>query len=996
MSVPSPEPLRKFVRAGAGAGKTYNLTREVVKLALQFRDDTGQWPRTVLTTFTRKATQELKERMLLYCLTEKPEALEFVQSTSYLNITTMHGLLNGFLSRFGFGVGLPNQIKIVDSQQALFWRKQILRQMISDYKNSESLQLFNFQTLLEHLQAYESIYWSGGHRPLQKHEDFEFVYTQWMLKKSHDVKARMDLVKELGLDDRWQPYFEHFDSLQRCMQQPKPWQQWRLELAGHWPLPKKPRASKDNPGIPDSIKKPYDSFFTKLKSQIEDVDLSPEYWDKTIKVLSDFQQFADEFVNKLADKKKSEGALEPNDLEFFALKIQRERPELIQRFSAEVDAWFIDEFQDTSPLQMRLLEPMIGNSSCYIVGDPQQSIYLFRGSRSEVFFDKSQKMQEEGADMTPLEDNYRSQENLLQFFNSIFPSLRRSFSPMNPMVVAENDHPAVQITHVKAEESDAELHHLTEELSGLINRGVLAKDICVLTRTHKKSDELQKTLMALGFPVISHSSDQFYERREVIDGLALLKFLVNPWDDRNLLTLFRSPWVGLSDQEIVTVLGESEKNFWPLFLKHFETNKPQGPCRSLLESRRQIESMGYAWVFRRLLIQLGMLDYTYQVDTTGRREANLWKLINVVERNAREPGSSLLQLIQLGHRSSSLENFGDGGDASSPVEPNKIHLMTVHASKGLQFDYVFIPFMEKKGRVSTWNRFSSDSDIDFWSLRMPLSDTSKEHGGALEKLIVETTQEKEMEESLRVFYVATTRARKQLFLSWSGQPETLSWAEELMSCEAQWRSNRHVTFKEVESQKAHAFHENLGADQVPEPFTNVVQRFGWESSLQETVDFKTPSASWDSIVTGQKRRRDGVILHRVFESLKWHSLEETKRYCRGWLPGRDQEMEAAVDFLYQQSDVPLSEIIRQGFVEWGYQRQSSDGSQIERRIDLWGVVDQILWVVDYKTGAEAYRDQAFQQMSEYADTLKSYLNWQQDIRMVAVYPFSNKLFVKTY
>ncbi len=996
MSIPGPQPLRKFVRAGAGAGKTYNLTREVVKLALNFHQQTGQWPRTVLTTFTSKATQELKERMLLYCLQEKPEAVEFVQSTSYLNITTMHGLLNNFLSRFGYGVGLPNQLKIVDAQQANFWRKQILRKMIANYKDSESLQIFNFETLLEHLRSYEAVYWQKNYRPLQTAEDFEAVYSQWMQRKANELQGWVSIAQQQVEGEKWDLYFAQMQDFLEALGSPLPWQQWQEKLSAHLAEIKKPRPSKKATSMPDDLKKSYDKCFNGVKKSIQDADLSPEYWPKTMKVLKDFKVFADDFVGQLIEKKQSEGALEPNDLEFFSLKLLQDRPELIDKFSAEVDAWFIDEFQDTSPLQMQLLEPMIGDSSCYIVGDPQQSIYLFRGSRSEVFFEKSQKMAEQGADMTPLEDNYRSQQHLLEFFNSFFPSLHKSFSTMSPKVGPEASQPAVKITHIVGEESQTELNQLTQDLSLLINKGVPAKDICVLTRTHKQSDDLQKTLMSLGFPVISHSSDKFYERREVIDGLALLKFLVNPWDDKNLLVLLRSPWIGLSDQQILDIIGDKENHYWARFKDHFLTQTNKGPGFSLCLGRRQIESKGYAWVFRRLLIQLGMLDYSHNVDSTGRREANLWKLINVVERNAREPGTSLLQLIQQGHLSSSLEDFGDSGDASSPVEPNKIHLMTVHASKGLQFDYVFLPFMEKKPRVSTWLKFSQDSDLPWWSFRMPLSDPTSDQGGALEKLIVETQKEKELDESLRVLYVAMTRAKKQLLLSWSGEPEESSWAAHLMANQGAWQGHPQVDFHEIASQQPSAFREDTTAVDIPKPYDATIDRFiEAESSSRQEGDEPASHNEWRDVISGQQRRRDGVILHRIFESLKNHSVDETKHYCRDWLPGRETEMEEAIDFLFEQQQVPLSEIIEQGHVEWGYRKPSEDGGTIEKRIDLWGVVDQTLWVVDYKTGSDRYRDKAFQQMAEYAETLKNYLQWSGDIQRVAVYPFSKTLYVKS-
>ena len=92
----------------------------------------------------------------------------------------------------------------------------------------------------------------------------------------------------------------------------------------------------------------------------------------------------------------------------------------------------------------------------------------------------------------------------------------------------------------------------------LFEKGVSPKDIGILTRTKKELEQLQKYLMSHGFPVISHASSNFYQRREILDALSLLKFLINPWDDKNLLILLRSPWLAMSDAEIVKVLGEKK------------------------------------------------------------------------------------------------------------------------------------------------------------------------------------------------------------------------------------------------------------------------------------------------------------------------------------------------------------------------------------------------------------------------------------------------------
>lgn len=103
----------------------------------------------------------------------------------------------------------------------------------------------------------------------------------------------------------------------------------------------------------------------------------------------------------------------------------------------------------------------------------------------------------------------------------------------------------------------------------------------------------------------------------------------------------------------------------------------------------------------------------------------------------------------------------------------------------------------------------------------------------------------------------------------------------------------------------------------------------------------------------------------------------------------------AVNFVLQNQQVSFKANIANSYVEWGYQQEDEAGL-MERRIDSWGIVDNTLWVVDHKTGSSQYKDKAFEQMTEYAEALRNYKQWQGGIQLVAAYPFSQKLFVQKF
>ena len=853
MSPPSPQSIKQFVRAGAGTGKTWNLIRQVTRQALDFKQNHGRWPRTVLTTFTRKATQELRERLLIYSFKENPQVLEFVQSKSFLNITTMHGLFHAFLTRYGAAMGLPGEFQIVDGVQAHFWRRQILKDLLTRKQVPDFLGSFGISRLLDSLHDFEPIYWTQSYRAMEL-QDFESLYQDQCQRIAWKLKEFMDEVSSVLTTEKWQEYWrnlgeliEQLDSQTPTSHKPsshKPaYEKWgqerwakRMEIfiALRESL-NKPRQSKNNPGLPDEQNEKLRKILKTLDDFLKKNEFDPVHWPKIVGQLRDFNGFAHVFMDKLIDRKKKEAALEPNDLEFFSLHLIKKQTQTAKTFSNDIDAWFIDEFQDTSPLQLKILETLIAEKPYYLVGDPRQSIYFFRGARSEVFVNKQEQVFKSGGEIKNLSKNYRSQAHLVKFFDDFFHDLFKkqravtgestknlSMEPVKPV----KEGVAVEVSEINSDKDIAEVHHISGQISKLLEREVSPRDICVLTRTHKGVDKVQKELSRLGFPVISHGHGQFFKRREILDAMGLLKFLLNPWDDDNLILLLRSPWMGLSDQKLVDIIGDRKLSFWPLFREFFRDQKELRSGQILCQALDNKKQLGVGWCFRKALIDLGFLDFSFRIDNTGKAEANLWKLINLVEKKSREPGQSLLKLVNEGFLSAGgLEDFGDVSEAHSSVEPDKIHLMTIHASKGLEFKYVFMPFLHKTLRGSTFQDLSIHEDRGLWSLRLALDEVGEFNGGILERLVIDQKIEREKEEFLRVLYVAMTRAENQLFLSWKEEPDKKSWAFKIKDfIQKQSLLPEEIKWSLVDQGKAVSYSHHKKSGEIRPPYKNTGEK----------------------------------------------------------------------------------------------------------------------------------------------------------------------------
>ena len=129
----TPDIKSTIVRAGAGAGKTTELTARVIRYAKSYREAHGHWPRIVVSTFTRKATQELRERLVRKACEDKDwDLLQYVSSASQLHISTIHGVLSIFLRRYGRLAGLDPNFKIISDAEARIGLRRLLRKIIFD------------------------------------------------------------------------------------------------------------------------------------------------------------------------------------------------------------------------------------------------------------------------------------------------------------------------------------------------------------------------------------------------------------------------------------------------------------------------------------------------------------------------------------------------------------------------------------------------------------------------------------------------------------------------------------------------------------------------------------------------------------------------------------------------------------------------------------------------------------------------------------------------
>jgi ATP-dependent helicase/nuclease subunit A len=1007
VSSTSPELRNTILRAGAGAGKTTTLTHLFLNYAANFLETTGRFPKVVVTTFTRKATQELKERLLQLALEMKRDDLfQYITNRSQVQISTIHGVLNLFLGRYGHRLGLSADFELLSEGQEGLLRRKILRRLVLANPDYESLlENYSFQQLEESLQKFYE------HRFL--HKNFHFIDQTEFAQELQDHLQRLENLRReasaaILAEANQASWTKYAEGLQSFSLKAKNADEDISEILQRIEQffsenPRRPSFSAKKPAVSTETFERLEQLVTGLKELLDSPEYLPKYWEQHQLKNEIFSRLANEHADEVYQTKISSGLISMSDLELFSLRLIRNAPDACAGFSDEWDFWMIDEYQDTSPVQVAILHALVGERKSFIVGDPQQSIYLFRGARSEVFQEKIVEVHESGGEVQEKLINYRSAPRLLSFINTYFGRCSNQFAAMEP--APEKDAGAIEapVAQLRIVAKTERLAGLSEEnlaalqrIQELLEQNVSAEQICVLSRTRDTLESLAKAAETYGIPVQIHVAGGFYRRREVVDALSLLKFLVNPHDNLNFLSCLRSPWLQISDQDVLNFCHSEAHSFWSEALKKVPSEAERHPVLILKRYAETAQAFGYSFVLRKMLVELGLIDYVQKLDPTGRREANLWKLIADLFQQERTPGFNFLDFLAGLQAAPDLETGNDDSDATPVIAPKRVNLMTVHASKGLQFDHVLLLGLAKKPRLSHADLFSVDEATGRWSLSLMNAEERKVQPSLLALKVKERFNLREQQESLRVLYVAVTRAKQGITLIWEGKPEKNSWGE---TWPFQTGSGIHQdlefsyevltgTFEPKVTQHA----EEL-VQQDPGPWRAVEFAMSHEtmavtsmiaSEMQVAAQSKLATAT--SLQNALSKAYRGTEAHRIFESLKYAPAFDVLNSVD------DPELVDAIEYLVDCVEAPLMRIIEKGFAEWGFSFRHGD-FWVQGQIDLWGNVDGEIWLVDYKTGSTRYTETAFEQLKAYAWALlkMKFVPEGAPIHLAVVYPFEQTI-----
>lgn len=434
-----------------------------------------------------------------------------------------------------------------------------------------------------------------------------------------------------------------------------------------------------------------------------------------------------------------QNSLDFDDMLMLVHRLFTEHPDVLERYRDHYRYLLIDEYQDTNAAQFTIVKLLTGDRcNLCVVGDDDQSIYSWRGADISNILGFPEQFP--GAKVVKLEQNYRSTARILNAANAVIGLNEKRHEKRLWSDLGEGD--PVRVVTLENGEAEAEfignmIQQLKTEQPELNYR-----DFAVLYRSNHLSRQLEQTLRRQGVPYRLVGGQEFFKRREIKDAIAYLKLLVNPRDDQSLLRILGTPPRGLAQKAVdaLKLHRKTEHRAMSELLGEEAFRRELSPKAAeaaaefsavCAKYRREFEEPGnLAGKITAFLREIGYSDGLQRIykdlkDAMKRRE-NLDEFINAIaqyETRQAEPATLLAYLENL-----ALLEENDRVEEDSP-DADAVTLTTVHASKGLEFPVVFVIAMER-------NIFPHERAL--------------EEGSA--------------DEELRLFYVAITRARRQLYL----------------------------------------------------------------------------------------------------------------------------------------------------------------------------------------------------------------------------------------
>lgn len=830
-----------LIEAGAGTGKTYNIQNLVVRLLVEKEMTIDQ---IAVVTYTDAATAELRDRIrtilnnihsmlhLGVCADPKdrdrveklvrrftglknPEIcgkiiLDAIRSFDDACISTIHGFCRRILSENSFESGILFNVRleknindIVDSLTADFYRREFYPQdddSMLKYALSVNMNIVLDRTSQGQCSLKEISRKFIGRPDLRLNTGFDRSSCDLGMKfaelKSSIVLLSEKLPAALPILDSLkgllnQPYSEdEIDETKAvitslCESRGKDYAALLKVVSGldrNRIRGKINRRKKSNEVAVDGILKANAAFFDEIeKTQC----IVREY-------AASFKASAADYCNTELEKLKSRDNFQTFDdlLRRVDARLEAGDTKLLNVLRSKMKAAIVDEFQDTDPVQYRIFRRIFAESaehSLFMVGDPRQSIYAFRGGDIAAYIGARAYAHENGGRQSTLDVNYRSSRNMIKAVSRLFgehpypfaseqihfgtvssPDANDNHELDGLSISGDADEFPLRFNYLKSDDgkglssekmkkhsfqfcADKILELLESENMLVPTRGdggqymrIRPNDIAVLVREHRNARAMKELLAAYRIPAVISQADSVFASDEAKEMLAILQSVSIPRRSDLVSDALMTSSLGIEPDELVKICSGTDSQVFSEWQAYF--------CELLTKWKKT----SFIEMFDDLLNRFSVREKLLGRPNGERSLTNLLQLAEILHVKSEESDlgpDSVIYYLQT-QMNSDMREENEEYELRLETDRSAVRIMTVHKSKGLEFPIVFLPdlfeYRVKGGRMEAYHTADGGSELDLTGS----ADTEK------------LSADEQLQEILRLTYVAITRAKHRCYIVW--------------------------------------------------------------------------------------------------------------------------------------------------------------------------------------------------------------------------------------
>ena len=708
-----------YISAGAGSGKTYTLTHLLAEhIAGMRKNEDGEWEpceqvdpeKVILTTYTKKAAAEFREKAKSVLYEEgrnNPMLYEAAARLEQASIGTVHAVANSFVQKYWYYLGLSPQQKVIAEEDVNFYISQSLAELPTE-DEIKFLNQFRYMFSIEKQRV-------PGDPSKGSYADYGFwkdLLVQ-VIKKSETFGVKdlaesrqksLDLVGSLYHGDMTMPTAEEIkiaieEVLKAIPLATRIKEENRKELADnikkYLDVPQKPsyfwiKGFKD--ALSATVSKAsianHASKAVALNGKIN-IWNSPIVRSMNEQLVNTIFDMAERWKKGYEQYKSQNHLLDYDDMERYMLELLK-RDDVRDDISSSYEYLFVDEFQDSSPIQVQIFDELSKlMKKSYWVGDYKQAIYGFRGTDTELVkavVDTIKKGQNGNYLAPPLDTCWRSEPAITNMVNHVFipvfekDDLEKKMVKLEPKTKKADDpvvNEPLRLWNLKYERKDEAIQEIGRRIAVMVQQGIKPSDIAVLNNSNSDLNTLAEELRNYNLPV--HRSDgSITEEKEKQLLFALLSLLVNK---RNSMAMLQIHYLTTPDTSLGGLIDKKLED--PEFLSSHSL------VQQLFRQSDKFNQQSVSSLVESVIIELDLYGESRHWDTTSRGFNILRTCIEIAHQYEEH-------CLQLGLPAtiSGYMNYVDTTEIKTEGDSDGVCLYTIHGSKGLEWKYVILTSLD--------------------------------------------------------------------------------------------------------------------------------------------------------------------------------------------------------------------------------------------------------------------------------------------------------------